>query len=31
VATVHKMDGNIQKLREWAVRNGKKVRIVQEK
>ena len=31
VATVHKMDGNIEKLRTWAVRNGKKVRIVQEK
>jgi hypothetical protein len=30
IPTVHKMDGNIQKLREWAVANGKKVRIIQE-
>lgn len=31
IPTVHKMDGNIQKLRTWAVSNGKKVRLVQEK
>ncbi len=31
VSTVHKMDDNITKLREWAVQNGKKVRIIQEK
>jgi hypothetical protein len=30
IPTVHKMEGNIQKLREWAVENGKKVRLVQE-
>ena len=31
IPTVHKMEGNIQKLRAWAVVNGKKVRLVQEK
>jgi len=31
IDTVHKMDGNLKKLREWAVQNGKKVRLVQEK
>ena len=30
IVTVHKMDGNIQKLRTWAVSQGKKVRLVQE-
>ena len=31
IVTVHKMDGNLQKLRSWAVQQGKKVRLVQEK
>ena len=31
IPTVHKMEGNIQKLRAWAVANGKKVRLSQEK
>jgi hypothetical protein len=31
ISTVHKMDGNIQKLRTWAVSQGKKVRLIQEK
>jgi hypothetical protein len=31
IPTVHKMEGNIQKLRGWAVANGKKVRLVQER
>ena len=31
IPTVHKMDGNIQKLRTWAVSQGKKVRLVQER
>lgn len=31
VPTVHKMEGNLQKLRAWAVQNGKKVRLVQER
>jgi hypothetical protein len=31
IPTVHKMEGNIQKLRSWAVAHGKKVRLVQEK
>ena len=31
IATVHKMDGNLQKLRVWAVQHGKKVRLIQEK
>jgi hypothetical protein len=31
IPTVHKMEGNIQKLREWAVANGKKVRLLQER
>lgn len=31
IITVHKMDGNLQKLRAWAVSQGKKIRIVQEK
>jgi hypothetical protein len=31
IVTVHKMDGNLQKLRTWAVQQGKKVRLVQEK
>jgi hypothetical protein len=30
ISTVHKMDGNLQKLRLWAVENGKKVRLIQE-
>lgn len=29
--TVHKMEGNLQKLREWATANGKKVVLVQER
>jgi len=31
IPTVHKMDGNITKLRSWAIAHGKKVRLVQEK
>jgi hypothetical protein len=31
VPTVHKMEGNLQKLRSWAVSQGKKVRLVQER
>jgi hypothetical protein len=31
VPTVHKMEGNLQKLRMWAVEHGKKVRLIQEK
>ncbi len=31
IPTVHKMDGNLQKLRTWALSQGKKVRLVQEK
>lgn len=31
IPTVHKMDGNLQKLRSWAVQHGKKVRIIQER
>jgi hypothetical protein len=31
IPTVHKMDGNLLKLRTWAVQHGKKVRLVQEK
>jgi len=31
IPTVHKMEGNIQKLRAHAVSLGKKVRLVQEK
>lgn len=31
IPTVHKMDGNILKLRTWAVAHGKKVRLVQER
>ena len=31
IPTVHKMEGNIHKLRTWAVANGKKVRLIQEK
>jgi hypothetical protein len=31
IITVHKMDGNLQKLRAWAVSQGKKIRLVQEK
>lgn len=31
VPTVHKMEGNLQKLRAWAVQNGKKVRLIQER
>ena len=31
IVTVHKMDGNVQKLRTWAVSQGKKIRLVQEK
>lgn len=30
IPTVHKMEGNIQLLRKWAVEHGKKVRLVQE-
>jgi hypothetical protein len=30
IPTVHKMDGNILKLRTWAISQGKKVRLVQE-
>lgn len=30
VSTVHKMDGNLQRLRLWAMENGKKVRLIQE-
>lgn len=31
IPTVHKMEGNIQKLRLWAIQHGKKVRLVQDK
>lgn len=31
IPTVHKMDGNLVKLRQWAVANGKKVCLIQEK
>lgn len=31
IATVHKMDDNIQLLRKWAVEHGKKVCLIQEK
>jgi hypothetical protein len=31
IPTVHKMDGNLMKLRQWAVANGKKVCLIQEK
>jgi hypothetical protein len=31
IPTVHKMEGNLQKLRLWAVAHGKKIRLVQEK
>lgn len=31
IPTVHKMDGNLIKLRMWAVAHGKKVRLIQEK
>jgi hypothetical protein len=31
IPTVHKMDGNITKLRTWAIAHGKKVRLIQEK
>ena len=30
VQTVHKMETNLQKFREWAVSQGKKVRLIQE-
>jgi hypothetical protein len=30
IETVHKMEGNIIKLRLWAVAQGKKIRLVQE-
>ena len=30
IVTVHKMDGNLQKLRQWAVGRGKKIRLIQE-
>lgn len=30
IPTVHKMDGNIQLIRSWALKHGKKVRLVQE-
>jgi len=31
IPTVHKMDGNITKLRVWAISQGKKVRLEQER
>lgn len=31
VPTVHKMDENLLKLRKWALSQGKKVRLIQEK
>lgn len=31
IPTVHKMDGNLQKLRAWALSQGLKVRLIQEK
>jgi hypothetical protein len=31
IPTVHKMEDNLLKLRRWAVSNGKKVRLVQER
>jgi hypothetical protein len=31
ITTVHKMDENLRALRTWAVTNGKKVRLIQEK
>jgi len=31
VQTTHKMDDNIMTLREWAVYQGKKIRLIQEK
>lgn len=31
VPTVHKMDDNLLKLRKWALGQGKKVRLIQEK
>jgi hypothetical protein len=31
IPTVHKMDKNLLLLRSWAVRHGKKVRLIQEK
>jgi hypothetical protein len=31
IPTVHKMDDNLQRLRRWAVANGKKVCLVQER
>jgi len=30
IPTVHKMEGNIQKLRLFAIANGKKVRLIQK-
>ena len=30
IETVHKMDGNLLKLRMWAVTQGKKIRLIQE-
>ncbi len=31
ILTVHKMEGNLQKLRQWAVSQGKKIRLIQDK
>ena len=31
IPTVHKMEGNIQRLRDWALRQGKIVRLLPEK
>jgi rRNA-processing protein FCF1 len=31
IPTVHKMEGNLQRLQKWCVANGKKVRLVQER
>jgi hypothetical protein len=31
VHTTHKMDDNIRVLRDWAVQQGKKIRLIQEK
>jgi len=30
IETVHKMEGNLLKLRMWAVTQGKKIRLIQE-
>lgn len=31
IASVHSAEGNLQKLRTWAVSQGKKIRLIQEK